>query len=184
MASFRGCRACRRLCSQVRLVVRVLGDGRVFAAGRRSTRARMVICFRAEFTSQQFGMRPILLSARDAKRAPITIARCRDIATTCNEIRLRIRKAHKRARFPNQLQRQRRRLIARRRTLTVGGVVAVAASIDRKNLIAAVYNYVRALRTVGRTGVNTVEIAKALGVSITDVDGVLPELQDKGVRVG
>jgi DNA-binding MarR family transcriptional regulator len=51
-----------------------------------------------------------------------------------------------------------------------------------KKIETAVYTYIRALRSLGKTQVNTAEIAKALGLPISTVDSVLPKLSEKGIR--
>lgn len=51
-----------------------------------------------------------------------------------------------------------------------------------KNIETAVYTYVRALRTLGKTQVNTAEIARALGVPVSSVDRVLSKLSERGIR--
>jgi len=51
-----------------------------------------------------------------------------------------------------------------------------------KNIETAVYTYIRALRSLGKTQVNTAEIAKALGLPVSNVDRVLPKLTEKGIR--
>jgi predicted transcriptional regulator len=51
-----------------------------------------------------------------------------------------------------------------------------------KNIEAAVYSYIQALRSLGKTQINTAEIAKALGIPISIVASVLPKLGEKGIR--
>jgi hypothetical protein len=53
----------------------------------------------------------------------------------------------------------------------------------RKALEAAVYLHIRAIRTMGRTSINTAEIADALAVSLDDVQRAISALKDKGVKV-
>lgn len=47
---------------------------------------------------------------------------------------------------------------------------------------AAVYSYIQALRALGKTQINTAEIARALGIPISIVASVLPKLSEKGIR--
>jgi biotin operon repressor len=47
----------------------------------------------------------------------------------------------------------------------------------------AVYAYIRALRSLGRTRLNTVEVAEALSLSIEQVNRAIRALEEKGVRV-
>jgi hypothetical protein len=51
-----------------------------------------------------------------------------------------------------------------------------------KTIETAVYTYIQALRSLGKTQVNTAEIATALGVPVSSVARVLPKLSEKGVR--
>jgi hypothetical protein len=53
---------------------------------------------------------------------------------------------------------------------------------NNKNVEAAVYSYIQALRALGKTQVNTAEIARALGLPVSIVDSVLPKLNEKGIR--
>src|SRR3990167_4624167 len=46
----------------------------------------------------------------------------------------------------------------------------------------AVYAHIRAIRALGRTSVNTVEIAEALGVQTARVSEAIKNLESKGVR--
>jgi DNA-binding MarR family transcriptional regulator len=52
-----------------------------------------------------------------------------------------------------------------------------------KNIEAAIYSYVRAVRALGKTQISTSEIAKALGLSVSDIGKVLPKLNDKGIKL-
>jgi hypothetical protein len=61
-----------------------------------------------------------------------------------------------------------------------GGLATPAPS---KNVINAVYGYIRAIRALGRVGVNTAEISQALSISQRDVERAMKALADKGVRV-
>ena len=48
---------------------------------------------------------------------------------------------------------------------------------------SAVYSHIRALRALGKTSVNTAEIAEALNISQKAVIRAVRELSDKGVKV-
>lgn len=52
-----------------------------------------------------------------------------------------------------------------------------------KSVENAVYAYIRAIRTLGRTTVNTIEIAAALSIPVSKVNAALDALKRKGVRV-
>jgi len=52
-----------------------------------------------------------------------------------------------------------------------------------KSVESAVYAYIRAIRTLGRTTVNTIEIAAALSIPVSKVNAALDALRRKGVRV-
>lgn len=56
-----------------------------------------------------------------------------------------------------------------------------AASFD-KAVENAVYGYIRAIRALGRTDVNTAEIAKALAIPLKQVDLAASKLRNKGVK--
>ena len=47
----------------------------------------------------------------------------------------------------------------------------------------AVYAHIQALRALGQTTVNSVEISRALSLPLDRVEGALRQLQDKGVRI-
>jgi len=47
---------------------------------------------------------------------------------------------------------------------------------------AAVYSYIQALRALGKTQVNTAEIARALGLPMSNVEKALPKLTERGIR--
>lgn len=46
----------------------------------------------------------------------------------------------------------------------------------------AVYAYIRAIRALGRTTVNTTDIAKALHLNVSAVDQAISSLRQKGVK--
>jgi hypothetical protein len=45
-----------------------------------------------------------------------------------------------------------------------------------------VYSYIQAMRTLGNTRVNSSDIARALGLPLSNVNAVLPKLNDRGVK--
>ena len=61
--------------------------------------------------------------------------------------------------------------------LKKGKATAGEASVEK-----AVYSYIQAVRALGRETVNTVEIARALGVNIDAVESAVAKLRAKGVR--
>ena len=52
-----------------------------------------------------------------------------------------------------------------------------------KKVENAVYGYIRAVRALGHTYVNSLEVARALSLPVTDVEAAMQNLSDKGVRV-
>jgi DNA-binding MarR family transcriptional regulator len=46
----------------------------------------------------------------------------------------------------------------------------------------AVYSYIRALRSLGRTQINSFEVAEALSLSIDSVSRAIRALEEKGVK--
>lgn len=52
-----------------------------------------------------------------------------------------------------------------------------------KEIERAVYSYIRAMRAIGRTRLNTIEIARALGISPARVAQVVQGLSKKGVKI-
>lgn len=59
---------------------------------------------------------------------------------------------------------------------------AAKAARNLKAIEDAVYAHIRAIRALGRTRINTAEIAQALSVSQRDVDRAVENLKGKGVR--
>src|SRR5437588_321926 len=53
---------------------------------------------------------------------------------------------------------------------------------SKQDIEAAVYSYIQAMRRLGNTRVNSGEIARALGLTIGNVNAVLPKLNEKGVK--
>jgi hypothetical protein len=75
------------------------------------------------------------------------------------------------------------------RSVSASGSVSLGVPISKplnqrrnKNIEAAVYGYIQALRALGKTQINTAEIARALGIPISIVASVLPKLGEKGIR--
>ena len=58
-----------------------------------------------------------------------------------------------------------------------------AASQNEKNLESAVYAVIQGMRALGRTQINTTEIAAALSVPLSEVHRVIAALQKKGVKL-
>jgi hypothetical protein len=54
---------------------------------------------------------------------------------------------------------------------------------EQGNLKNAVYSHIRALRSLGRTSINTLEIATALSLPLKEVDRAVVALKSKGVKV-
>jgi|HubBroStandDraft_5_1064220.scaffolds.fasta_scaffold1207243_1 hypothetical protein len=57
------------------------------------------------------------------------------------------------------------------------------AGASAKKVQNAVYAYLRAIRALGRTGINTGDVAMALSLPVGDVNKALSALKKKGVRV-
>jgi hypothetical protein len=74
-------------------------------------------------------------------------------------------------------------------SVSATGSVSLGVSITKpghqrnhKAIEAAVYSYIQALRALGKTQVNTAEIARALGLPVSNVDQVVPKLNEKGIK--
>jgi hypothetical protein len=80
-------------------------------------------------------------------------------------------------------------------TYEAGGSASAAASISmhvsrtkpvqqrsEKDIEAAVYSYIQAMRRLGNTRVNSGDIARALSLTVGNVNAVLPKLNEKGVK--
>lgn len=65
-----------------------------------------------------------------------------------------------------------------------GGYRSVGQSLEstQQTVEMAVYNYIQAIRALGRTTINTAEISRALSIPASDVEGVISKLTHKGVR--
>lgn len=53
---------------------------------------------------------------------------------------------------------------------------------DKDRIERAVYSHIRAVRTLGRTQINTSDIADALSLDVNDVNRAVQKLKSKGVR--
>jgi hypothetical protein len=53
---------------------------------------------------------------------------------------------------------------------------------SKRDVEAAVYSHIQALRRLGNTRINSGEIAKALGLTVATVNAVLPRLTERGVK--
>jgi hypothetical protein len=67
-------------------------------------------------------------------------------------------------------------------SLGVGSITKREPQRRQKDIEAAVYSYIQALRRLGNTRINSGEIAKALGLTAANVNSVLPRLYEKGVK--
>lgn len=65
------------------------------------------------------------------------------------------------------------------------GIEAESAAHDKSGSTVekAVYGYLKAVRALGRTGVNTIEIANALALDLAAVERSIEALKKKGVKV-
>jgi hypothetical protein len=54
---------------------------------------------------------------------------------------------------------------------------------QERRIDSAVYAHIRAVRTLGRTQVNTAEISKALGLPLREVEKAAARLMTKGVKL-
>ena len=54
---------------------------------------------------------------------------------------------------------------------------------SNKDIEGAVYAYIRAVRALGKTSVNSVDISRALSLPLGRVDQALQGLKGKGVRI-
>lgn len=52
---------------------------------------------------------------------------------------------------------------------------------QQRNIQNAIYGHIRALRSLGRTSINTLEIAQALSLPLREVHSALVSLKKKGV---
>jgi hypothetical protein len=71
-------------------------------------------------------------------------------------------------------------------TVSVGAKATVTVSarrISASDLQNAVYAHIQAVRALGKTKITPEEIARALGLPLSTVEGSLSALQSKGVKV-
>jgi hypothetical protein len=54
--------------------------------------------------------------------------------------------------------------------------------VDSKKLESAVYAHIQAVRALGRTQIEPQEIARALGLTVAQVQGTIQALKAKGVK--
>lgn len=79
--------------------------------------------------------------------------------------------------------------IVRDRSSSTGQFVTITdsgrtkARAPAKNHTAAVYSYIRAIRSAGKVSVNTAEVAAALDLPQREVRQILSGLADKGVKL-
>jgi hypothetical protein len=57
-----------------------------------------------------------------------------------------------------------------------------ARSTHDKKIERAVYSHIRAIRALGRTRINTSDIADALSLKVSEVNSAVAKLKRKGVR--
>lgn len=69
-----------------------------------------------------------------------------------------------------------------RHRVPVGGDNRQRVLANQQQIETAVYSHIKAMRALGRTSLNTTEIARALSISRKDVERAVPNLRDKGVR--
>jgi hypothetical protein len=68
-------------------------------------------------------------------------------------------------------------------TLTMSPSAPVTErKVDGKKIESAVYAHIQAVRALGRTTINTTEVARALGLSLADVERTLSALRRRGVK--
>ena len=66
--------------------------------------------------------------------------------------------------------------------ITVGQSGKAAAETDKKAVESAVYAHIRAVRALGRTTINSAEIAEALSLPLEKVHKAITALKGKGVK--
>lgn len=67
--------------------------------------------------------------------------------------------------------------------VSFAGLPVAKRKNDRPETENAVYAYIQAMRGLGRNTINTVEIAKALHLSVPVVHSAIAKLQSKGVKL-
>ena len=65
---------------------------------------------------------------------------------------------------------------------SVGGIRQTKPKTE-KEIEGAIYSHIRAIRTLGKTKINTQEIAESLSLSVKDVNRAIMRLKNKGVRI-
>ena len=55
--------------------------------------------------------------------------------------------------------------------------------VSDKDVEAAVYAYVRAVRALGRMSINTLEISRSLEIPLAKVEKTVSELRSKGIKI-
>ena len=70
-----------------------------------------------------------------------------------------------------------------RENIVLPAVRIVVRRKDDKTLQSAVYAYIQAVRALGRNQLNTIEIAEALSIPVTEVNRAIVSLKKKGVKV-
>jgi predicted transcriptional regulator len=68
-------------------------------------------------------------------------------------------------------------------TYVYEAVDPIPSIAPREAEINAVYGYIRAIRALGRTGINTSEIAAALSLPMSTVNQAVSSLRSQGVRI-
>jgi len=68
-------------------------------------------------------------------------------------------------------------------TTMITGAGIAPTSRTTKNVENAVYSHIRAVRALGRTTINSVEIAEALNLPLSEVQRALENLGNKGVKI-
>ena len=63
------------------------------------------------------------------------------------------------------------------------GEPSVLKLMDTEAIESAVYAYIQAVRALGKIRLNTSDIAKALKLSIGDVNEAISSMKDRGVKV-
>jgi hypothetical protein len=70
-----------------------------------------------------------------------------------------------------------------KQNVRISGVpVARSKGRSSKNIEGAIFGYIRAIRALGHKEVNTIEIAQALSLPVSEVNRAILSLKKKGVR--
>jgi|SRR5450755_702202 len=67
--------------------------------------------------------------------------------------------------------------------ITVKSRPTRAKGVGKEEIFNAVYSHIRAIRSLGRSTVNTSDIARALGLALSDVQESITRLKSKGVKL-